>query len=140
MCLMCIHTMHSVTQCSLGLENCLMWLGITVQIYSYHYPKHFKLNHEIFIASYIILTYNTFHSKSYFFTVVGRTIFEPCDHPNQCNGTKDANVCKGFGSKTLCYCNHGYLELGGKCIQGNNYFFSDNTYSFFRKSQNLFIK
>ena len=64
-------------------------------------------------------------------------MFEPCDHPNQCNGTKDANVCKGFGNKTLCYCNHGYLELGGKCIQGNNLFFSMTLISFLKIKEQM---
>lgn len=57
------------------------------------------------------------------FFVVGRFMFEACDQQQQCNGTKNANVCKNFGNKTLCYCNDGYLEFRGKCVQGNNLIF-----------------
>ena len=67
---------------------------------------------------FIHLVFTQLFTQKFFFFVVGRFLFEQCDHQNQCNGSINANVCKGFGNKTLCYCNHGYLEFEGKCIQG----------------------
>ena len=51
--------------------------------------------------------------------VVKRQIFESCNYSKQCNGTENANVCKEYGGKMLCYCAHGYLEDKGVCKQGN---------------------
>ena len=50
---------------------------------------------------------------------VKRQIFELCYHSIQCSGTENANVCKEYGGKMLCYCAHGYLEDKGVCRQGN---------------------
>ena len=55
---------------------------------------------------------------------VNRQIFESCNHSEQCTGTENANVCKEYGGKMLCYCAPSYLEDKGACRQGNVYFFS----------------
>ena len=55
-----------------------------------------------------------------FFFIVNRQIFESCDHSVQCNGTENATLCKDHGIKRLCYCDHGYLEVGGVCLLGHN--------------------
>ena len=50
---------------------------------------------------------------------VRRQLFESCNHSKQCSGTENANVCKEYGGKMLCYCAHGYREDKGVCRQGN---------------------
>ncbi|XP_078309683.1 uncharacterized protein LOC111109846 isoform X2 [Crassostrea virginica] len=53
---------------------------------------------------------------------MNRQIFESCDHSVQCNGTENATLCKDHGIKRLCYCDHGYLEVGGVCLLGQPVF------------------
>ena len=50
---------------------------------------------------------------------VNRHIFESCNHSEQCTGTENANVCKEYGGKMLCYCAPSYLEDKGACRLGN---------------------
>ena len=86
--------------------------------------------------AFIHVVFTQLFTLKFWFFVVGRFLFEQCDHQNQCNGSINANVCKGFGNKTLCYCNHGYLEFEGKCIHGTVmiwYFSRLYTNSFFLK-------
>ena len=73
------------------------------------------------------LLFYQLHFRSWFFFIVNRQIFESCDHSVQCNGTENATLCKDHGIKRLCYCDHGYLEVGGVCLLGHN----EYNYGFF---------